>query len=255
MTLPLHEYILTLAQVAALAILVGDLVVTRLARAYPFFFCYLCVELLETLLPFTVSYRSVAYGWIYFGFECAKLCLYVVIVFELYAVLLRDLKGIARLARRYSIVALGIGVLLSLLVVTSLSLPRNPLRKLFYLEIPILSSLVLFILLIAAFLAYYPVPLHRNALVYAAGYVVYFISKTTLLFLSLRLQQASLRIFSPILLGVGVCCVIFWTIFLRRAGERRTVAVGSPWSPPDKQQQVLLRLRQLNDSLLRARPK
>jgi len=254
MKLPLHEYILLVAQIAALACLVVRLVAAGLVREYRFFFSFILLELLEGLIPFTVPYGDV-YGWAFVVSASLKLGFYVLIVFELYSVLLRDLAGIARMARRYSMLALAIAVLLSVLVVTALPLPRNPLRRLFYVEIPILSALVLFMLLIAAFLAYYPVALQRNAIVYASGYVTYFISKTTLLFLSLRLGSASLRIFSPIFLGLEVCCLIFLTIFLSRAGERRTVSVGSKWSPPDKQQQVLLRLRQLNDSLLRARPK
>jgi hypothetical protein len=255
MELPLHEYILTLAQIAAFATLIVLLLASGLARVYKCFFCYLAVELLETLLPFTISFRSVLYGWVYFAFECTKLCFYVLIVFELYSVLLRDLKGVARLARRYSLVALGISVLLSLLVVAALPLPRSLLRKLFYVEIPIISSLVLFILLIAGFLAYYPIPLHRNALVYAIGYVVYFLSRTALLFIYNLKLQASARGLSTGLLYGGLGCVIFWAIFLSRTGEMRTLSVGSRWSPPERQQQVLLRLRELNESLLEARPK
>jgi hypothetical protein len=254
MKLPLHEYILTLAQAVAFASLVTRLLVSGGARLYKYFFFYLIVELLETLVPFTI--RSVGlYGKLYLAFECIKLCFYALIVFELYSVLLRDLKGIARLAKRYSVVALGISVLLSLLVVTALPLPVRLLRKLFYVEIPIILSLVLFMLLIAVFLAYYPVPLHLNALVYAIGYVVYFISKMAALFIFNLHLEASGRAFSTILLYVGLGCIVFWTIFLSRAGERRTLSVGSRWSPPEKQQQVLLRLREMNDSLLRARPK
>jgi hypothetical protein len=253
MKLPLQEYILTLAQAVVLACLVMRLLASGLAHLYKYFFCYLLVQLLETLLPFTL--HGDLYGWAFLAFQCIKLCFYVLIIFELYAVLLRDLEGIARLARRYSVVALGISMVLSVLVVTALPLPHNPLRKLFYIEIPIISSLVLFMLLIAVFLAYYPVPLHRNALVYSIGYVVYFISKTALLFIYNLHLEASGRTFSTILLYVALGCVVFWTIFLSRAGERRTLAIGSRWSRPERQQQVLLRLRELNDNLLRARPK
>jgi hypothetical protein len=255
MKLPLHEYILTLAQAIMLACLVTRLLASGLARLYKYFFWYLLVLLIEALVPFTVPFRRDVYGWMFFAFQCIKLCFYVLIVFELYSVLLRDLKGIARLARRYSLVALGISVLLSVLVVTALPLPTGLLRKIFYVEIPILSSLVLFIVLIAVFLAYYPVPLHRNAVVYAIGYVFYFFFNTVLRFVTNLLPRESLRVFSPILLYTGLVCVIFWAIFLSRAGERRTVSVGSRWSRPERQQQVLLRLRELNDNLLRARPK
>jgi hypothetical protein len=258
MKLPLHEYILALVQIGAFASLIAGLLVSGLNRRYRFFFFYLVLVLLDTVWP--VVWRSFLpygnwYGHVFVAFDCIKTCFYVLIVFELYSVLLQDLKGIAQLARRYSVVALCISVLLSLLVVTALPHQHNLLRQLFYVEMPIISSLVLFILLIAAFLAYYPVPLHRNALVYAIGYVVYFISKAAVLFIYNLHLESSGRAFSTALMYVGLGCIVFWTIFLSRAGEERTLSVGSRWSPPEKQQLVLLRLRELNDSLLRARPK
>src|SRR6266487_7175539 len=112
MKLPLHEYILALAGLIALAVLIVRLLVSGLAQLYKYFFCYLLVELLEALVPFTIPFGKV-YGWVYFAFQVIKLCFYVLIVFELYSVLLRDLKGIARLAKRYSVVALVISVMLS----------------------------------------------------------------------------------------------------------------------------------------------
>jgi hypothetical protein len=148
---------------------------------------------------------------------------------------------------------LVISVMVSVFVVTALPLPHRLLRKLFYVEIPVISILVLFIVLIEVYLTYYPVVLHRNALVYTTGYFVFFISKTALLFLINLHQTASVRIFSTILAYVELGCVVFWTIFLNRAGEERKVSVGSSWSTPERQKQVLDHLRALNDSLLRSR--
>jgi hypothetical protein len=254
MKLPLHEYVLSLVQIIAFVSLITRLLVSGLARRYRFFFCYLIVVLLDTVWPLCLPFGNL-YGYVYIAFDSIKTCFYVLIVFELYSVLLRDLRGIARLARRYSLVALGISVLLSLLVVTALPHQSKLLRQLFHIEIPIISSLVLFMMLIAVFLAYYPVPLHRNAIVYAVGYVVYFFSKTAILFLVNLHVSASLRPFSTAFQYLALGCIVFWAVFLSRAGERRTLSVGSRWSPPERQQQVLLRLRELNDNLLRARPK
>src|SRR5258708_37932510 len=201
MRVPLHEYILTVSESIALALLILRLLSSGLAFVYKFFFCYVIVDVLDTVYPFFIPYGNL-YFWVYVAFQSVKLCFYVLIVFELYSVLLRDLKGIARLAQRYSLVALGISALLSVFVLTALPLPRSPLRKIFYVEIPIISSIVLFMLLIMAFLAYYPVPLHRNAFVYAIGYGVYFISKMTVQFIYNLHLEASGRTFSTILLYV-----------------------------------------------------
>src|SRR5258707_3822934 len=139
MKVQLQDNILTLVQVVALAGLIARLLVSGLARLYRIFFCYLLLELLETLVPFTISYRIKLYGWVYFAFQCIKLCFYVLIVFELYSVLFRDLKGFAQTAKRYSVVALVISVMVSALVLAALPLPHSLLRKLFYIEIPIIS--------------------------------------------------------------------------------------------------------------------
>jgi len=167
----------------------------------------------------------------------------------------RARNAIARFAKRYSMVALVISVMLSVFVVAVLPLPNRLLRKLFYVEIPIILILVVFIMLIAMFLAYYPVVLHRNALAYATGYIVFFLCKTTLMFIYNLHVGASGRVFSTILLYVTLGCIVFWTIFFSRAGEQRMTAVGSSWSAPERQQQVLDRLRELNDILLRSGPR
>jgi hypothetical protein len=255
MKLPLHEYLLAVVEIIALASLIARLVVSGLARLYKWLLCYVIVDLLDTVWPLFIPYGSKQYGYVYFAFQCIKLCFYVLIVFELYSVLLRDLRGIAKVARRYTTIALAISILLSLLLRTALPRPHHPLVQLFYFEIPIISSLVLFMFLLTVFLAYYPVPVHRNALLYAIGYAVLFFSKTTLLFLiNLRLS-ALLRTSSTVLLIVDLGCIALWAIFLNREGEQRAMALGRSWSPPEKRQQVLLRLREMNDSLLRARPK
>jgi hypothetical protein len=254
MKLPLHEYILAIAEIVALAALIGRLVVSRLVPVYKVFFCYLIFDLLATVWPFFVPFNNL-YWPIYMSSQAIRLCLYVLIIFELYSVLLRDLKGIARRAKRYSVVALAISAMLSVFVVTALPLPHSLLRKLFYVEIPIISVLVLFIGLIAVFLAYYPVVLHRNALAYATGYIVYFVCKTTLMFLYNLHLGASGRVFSTILLYVTLGCIVFWAILFNRAGEQSLLSVGSRWSPAERQQQVLRHLRELNDILQQTRPK
>src|SRR5258708_37937066 len=121
MKLPLHEYILAIAEIIALAALIGRLFVSRLVRVYKFFLCYLIFDLLDTVWPFFVPFNDV-YGRIYVASQVIRLCLYVLIIFELYSILLRDLKDIAQMAKRYSVVALVISVMISAFVVTALPL-------------------------------------------------------------------------------------------------------------------------------------
>jgi len=256
MRLPLHEYLLALLGTTALTFLIARLLTSGLARIYKYFFVYLLVDFLQTAEPFIIPFsRQRFYLYIFVALECVMACLYALIVLELYSVLLRDLKGIAKIAQRYTIGAVVFSVVVALLFRSILPTPATLIRQLWYFETPIVVSLLLFILLIAAFLLYYPVPLYRNALIYSAGYVVYFVAKAALLFLhNMRANDLS-RICSTAAMSISTACIVFWAIFLNRAGETRTVAVGNSWSTEATQEQVLRRLHELNVSLLRTRGK
>jgi|ERR1051326_1027868 hypothetical protein len=251
-SLPLREYILALVGSAALGVLMLRLLAAGLARRYPYFFCYLSVDLLQTAGPFFVSSPN-AYFYFFVATESLLVCFYALIVFELYSVVLRDLKGIATIARWFTVAALGISIVVPLLLRTALPRPRYPIERFFFFEIPIVSSLLLFMVLLTLFLVYYPIPLHRNALVYAAGYAVYFLSKATLLFLNNAGSSTWIRACSTAASIVATCSIVFWTVFLNREGERRTIIAGHRWSTAGVQVRVLKRLHELNESLLRAR--
>jgi hypothetical protein len=252
-SLPLHEYILAFTGSAALALLIVRLLAAGLARRYKYFFCYLAVDLLQTAAPFFIPFRAKLYFYFFLGTEGLMLCFCVLIVFELYSVLLRDLKGIATVARWFTAVALGLSIVLPLLLRTALPRPRYPIEQFFLFEISVVSSLVLLILLLTLFLVYYPIPLHRNALVYAAGWAVYFLSKAALLFLNNAGSSTWIRACSAAASIVSTISIVFWAIFLNREGERRTIVAGHRWSTTGAQVQVLKRLHELNESLLRAR--
>ena len=74
------------------------------------------------------------------------------------------------MARHYIKITLVLAILLSLLLLRIEKTPNTLTGYLFMFERPILSSLVVFVLLISGFLVYYPVPLGRNVIVYLTGY-------------------------------------------------------------------------------------
>lgn len=251
--LPLHEYILSLLGAAALALLMVRLLASGLARQYKYFSCYVAVDLIQTTAPFFISFRSNLYGTVFVVTEGLMLCLYVLIIFELYSVVLRDLKGIARVARLFTVGAITISIIAALLLRGTLPRPRYLIEQVFLLEIPVVASVVIFILLLTVFLVYYPIPLHRNGLVYASGYAVYFLSKAALRFLNSAGSSALFRDWSAAASIMATLSIIFWAVFLNREGERRTITAGHRWSDPGAQVDVLKRLQELNESLLRAR--
>jgi hypothetical protein len=255
MSLPLHEYILTLIECVALTVLVVRLLVSGLFRKYKFFFCYLIANLIQAASTYFISFRTNLYGYVFLATEGLMLVFYVLIVFELYSVVLRGLKGIARVAQRYTAAALALSLVIAMLLRTALPHPGNLMEEFFYFEAAVVLSVVLFILLITAFVVYYPVPLHNNALTYSIGYALYFLSKAALLFLNNAAASGWMRACSTAALVLSTLCIVFWAIYLSPEGERRTSVAGHRWSTTGTQEQVLKRLHQLNDSLLRTRDK
>jgi len=113
------------------------------------------------------------------------------------------------------------------------------------------SSLVVFLLLITAFLAWYPVPLSRNVLVHCGVYAVYFMSESmTQLIRNLTGSEITAAM-NVTLSSVTVLCLATWLIFLNPQGETKKVSVRSRWSSADEQL-LIDKLGTVNSSLLRA---
>src|SRR5205085_167429 len=121
----------------------------------------------------------------------------------------------------------------------------------FAFERPVVSSLVCFVFLITAFLAYYPIRLHRNVIYYTVGYAVYFSSKGLALFLRNTGHDWD-RFLSPALMAVSTTCLIFWTFALKATREPDTPLFQHAHGRIEEER-LLKQLDAVNASLLRAR--
>jgi hypothetical protein len=251
--LPIEQQVLAVVQIVVLLALCSRLCWNGLHKIYPFFFSYLVLEFLQALLPVLVPLQSRLYRDLYVVSEGLIVAFYAFVVLELYSVILRDLEGIASVARRYIKITLAFAVLLSLLPL-GIEKPTSTLTGyLFIFERPILSSLIVFVLLISGFLVYYPIPLGRNVIVYLAGYALYFLTIATTAFIN-NLGYFWNRQKGNIDMGVSVACLVFWLLALSREGEKKRVVVGHQWNPGDEQR-LLTQLEAINASLLRSRRK
>ena len=127
-------------------------------------------------------YANNAYGWIWALSEPALWILQILVVLELYSLVFQNHKGIASLGRWTVIAGLSIAVVLS-----SITLPSELshsaekyviLRWYSLAERGVDASLVAFLLFITAFLAWFPIPLNRNVVLYSMVYAIYFIVGT-----------------------------------------------------------------------------
>jgi hypothetical protein len=248
--LPLEQQVLEVVQIGLLLALCIKLWWRGLYKIYVFFFSYLLLEFLQALIPVFVPLNSALYIESYVASQALIVSFYALVVLELYSVILRDLKGIAGVARRYIQITLALAIVLSLLPLVAEKTPNTWTGYLFIFERPILTSLVILILLITCFLVYYPVPLGRNVVVYLAGYAVFFLT-TSATVLMQNLGHFWNRQQGNVVMGVSVACLMFWLICLNRQGEIKRVVVGHQWNPGDERR-LLAQVEAINASLLRS---
>ena len=159
-------------------------------------------------------------------------------------------RRIASISRRYITVTIAVATAGSLLLLRLEETPRNYVSTFLVIERAIIFSMVIFILLVSAFLAYYPIPLNRNVVVYSIGYSVYFLTKATALFVR-TLGHYVMPQISTVLLVVSSACLLFWAIALNRQGELHTVVIGHKWKREDEAR-LLSQLKAINSTLLSA---
>jgi len=246
--LPTHQQVLLAVQTLALVAITIRILAVRLQRTYPFFFLYLLLDLFQTVILATVPFDSRAYRNAFVVTEGLITGAYALITLELYSVVLKDLTGIARFSKWFIRTILAVAIVVSLLLLGLEMVPHAPTGYLYAIQRPIISSLVFFLLLINAFLVYYPVALPRNAIVYSIGYAVYFLSKATVLFVY-NVGHHWNEALSTIRIVVSTACLLFWLFTLSKAGERKSIAIGHWWNKEDEDE-VLSRLRAINERLL-----
>jgi hypothetical protein len=249
--LPLDQQVLLVLQTAAQVGLCVHMWRARLQQAYGYFFAYLLLALLQTvLLGFIIPYDRPAYVSVWLVTEGSIVCFYAFIVLELYTIVLEDLAGLASVSRRYLRIALAAAILISAVLLSFEKNPPSVTGLFLILERTIVGSLLIFVLFITMFLVYYPVPLNRNVIVYSVGYAVYFLTKAAALFIR-NLGHRWDRPLGDVLIVVSTSCLLFWMFALNRSGEAKTVVFGHKWRPEDEER-LLLQLKGINASLSRA---
>jgi len=198
-----------------------------------------------------------AYGWIWTLTEPVVWILQVLVVLELYSLVLQDHQGIASLGRWAVLAGLTIAVVLS-----SITLPSELshsavkyviLRWCFLADRGVDASLVVFLLFITAFLAWFPVPLNRNVVLYSMVYALYFIAGTLA---ELASNLGGLATWNAVSLagkGLDLVCLGLWIVFLNRAGEAKTVVFRQTWTA-QHEELLMGQLAAINASLMRSAP-
>ena len=247
---PTEQIVLLIVQTSILLGLVLRLRVTGLSQTYPWFFGYLIFASLQNLLSPFFPFDSVNYRYYWLVTQALLTCFCALIVLELYALVLRDLTGIASASRRYLKTCLGLAIVGSLLFLLLEQTPHTVVSIFMVIDRALFTSLLIFVLLLTAFLAYFPIPINRNLVVYSIGYAVYFMAKASGL-LAKNITHAWVRQLDAVVLTASTISMLFWLVGLSRQGEEKTLVIGHLWNRQD-QDKVLERLKAINASLLGA---
>jgi hypothetical protein len=248
---PHAEFALLLLQHLILAGLVLRVIVTGLFRTYPYFFGYLLVASLQALILAFLSPGSPSYEYPWMITQALLTCSGVFVLLELYALVLRDLRGIASTSRRYLKICLGLAISASLLLLLVENAPIGPITAFMVIDRALVTSMLIFLLLLTAFMVYYPIPINRNLVVYSIGYAVYFLTKASSL-LMLNTHYAWIRPFAFLVITACTVSMLFWLVGLRSEGAEREMTIGHRWNR-ENQDELLAQLKAINASLLRGR--
>ncbi|MBK5290075.1 MAG: hypothetical protein JJE04_00080 [Acidobacteriia bacterium] len=242
---------LSLGAILALIVRLGW---EKLHRIYPCFFAYLIFEAARSLAVLPLKPSRTLYGTIYIATEPIVWVLYFMIVRELYTLVLKEHPGLAT-AGSYTLTAAILAAAAISLVTLGPDLnnqggPYPVLHRVNVLSRVITTTLVFFLLSITAFLAWFPVPLNRNTIVYCLGYSAFFISKTlSLLARNVVGPEAALWASATNLLVANLCLAV-WIWKLNAAGEHTEVVIGHRWRQ-EEADGLIQQLNNINDSLAR----
>lgn len=263
----LEEYVWWLA-IAGHLVLFLRLWRIGLHRIYRYFSAYLLFRVLRALIlaatpPIVhlldnqpnVRFGTNAYSLAWMVTLPVLWFFYILVVLELYSLVLQNYKGIASLSRWVLLTGLGVALAISsLTLATDLSNPSEQfpaIRTFLVIDRGVVSSLVIFLLFITGFLAWYPVPVGRNVVIHCVAYAMYFLS-TTMVVLVRNLTGSEVTQTVNILLScIMVACLAVWIVFLNRQGERKTVVLRRHWAA-EEEEQLVQQLAAINSSLLRA---
>jgi len=234
--------------VAFLALLIR-LASIRLVRSYPALSGWLVVNLISAGAAWMIPMDFDSYRWYYVASEGFNLIFFSWMVVQLYTGVLESFPGIAFMARRVIQVTLPLSVIGSLSLLPFEVTPRGPVTLTYLVSRTLIAALAVFVLMITAFIVWFPVRVHRNAMIYSMGFALFLVPKAASMFLtnSLHAPYWFGGIASMIACTV---CLLLWAFGLGRSGETTYLSPGRVFHPHDEAR-LLAYLASINRTLLR----
>jgi hypothetical protein len=237
------------------AILLLRLWQLKLALRYRALAFLLIVELGRSLVLSNLTYGQNANSIFYVVTAPLVWCAYAWVAFETYGMVLESYQGLSILGRRTLAGGLAISALIAVWVSTSHIRWEGERFPIILLTVAVTQAVTLtvlmFILLLCAFLLWYPIPLRRNLVFYVMGFSIYFLAFNYGMFLRSAGGSAMTDLASQVTMAMEALCLVFWIFSFRTQGETAAVAVGSLLRSGEEPR-LLAQLDDLNAILLHA---
>jgi len=219
---------------AALALLIR-LGLYRLVFVYRWLTAYILAYAVEFVVAATIPLRSTLYGYLYMLGESVDLLLSIFIVLELVGLSLAEHRALAVFGRKAVACTIGLAALLAAggVMLDSVVLPGQSrfMHRFFTAERSLDFTVLVVLLVISAFMLWFPVKLRRNIVFYIGGFAVFYFSRTFGLLTINLLPPGSLKVITNVLMCCSAGCLIAWLFGLRRENEDPTTVVGHRWNP------------------------
>ena len=231
-----------------------------LIRIYKLLFLYLASDVLSSFIGLFIPFRSAAYGNYYFSTETIRIIIASFMLVEISSLALERQPALARFVRSivgYMLAAAAVIPVIVLFTDRSASAGTHRYVRVFLLfEQTMDATMAIFLILISIFLAWFPVRMRRNVIVYIGGFIVWSLSRSAMVhvinqwFNNRYLNSATNIVQMCVIWG----CLCFWMFGLQREGEARTAVVGHLWNRAEADR-LTEQLDSINDGLARLRRK
>jgi hypothetical protein len=248
---------LTIALTAAVLV---KLYLSGLIGIYKLLFGYLALDFTSSIAGLFISFHSKAYALYYFSVQTVKITVAAFMLVEIYSLALERHPALAQFGRSMVGYILAIAAVFPVIGVfrdRSAAGGAHPYIRFFFLfEQTMDATMAIFLILLLIFLAWFPVRMRRNVIVYIGGFIVWSLSRSAVVHLinqwfnNRHLTQISNIAQMCVTLG----CLLFWMEGFKREGEARTAVVGHLWNRAEAER-LTERLDAINDGLARMRHK
>jgi len=235
-----------------------------LHRIYRIFCAFLIFDVLTSSLALWVQLeqpKALNYKVIWMIFTPLDWVFYLTLVYALLSALLAKFPGILGFSKRVLHISLLVGAVIGVFTARPEFLAYERMRHVQAFDRIVSAAMVtdrvvsmMALLALAAsiiFILWFPVQMPRNLAVFCIGLVVFFAAQTSMRIVYSLGPHVDIDLFNLVISLVFSACLLYWLIFINKAGEQVPTRIGHSWNAAE-QQRLLAQLEAMNATLLRA---